>query len=151
MDDITLLSKIRPPSDNIDKLINSIYHFSESELFEYIKKYISKWIVSILDDYSNDYNVLKYTWTKICDQLQVSPKKIIIVNDIPLEHNKYSIIISICDTLTKHGYLIRSKDHIQACLGCNKGILTKNTHTYFKNRSNNIPSVWNSSCSSCLN
>lgn len=127
-----------------------------TEFFDEISVNHPNWLVSRLDGYSADLEMLNKNWENLCAQLKVSPKQIILVTYLPesdeevKENPEFTKIMEICDTLTKNGYVVRKNTQLQACSICEKAILTFEVFTYLKDKYRWANSTWSPSCSTCV-
>ena len=104
------------------------------------------WIVSICDAYSDDYDDLTRNWHACCDKLDVAPRKIFIVDDVPAtEDSSKSFLLHVIDILSATGSIVRRVQEFSACPSCRKAIPTKESYEMLKSR----PSRWSPRCQGC--
>jgi len=146
---------LRLKTDSLNEELSFITSLTEQKLFHYLDK-ISNWVTTILPSYSKDYAFLEMNWKNISNHLKVQPQKIIIVSYLPEstdDFKDYKILETLCDNLTKFGYIVRHQSQLQGCKSCDKALLTKNVYDYVRKKYNSkgsqLPSNWSEYCSTC--
>ena len=137
---------------------------NEMEQLELINQHLPGWILEAMDNYSLDYSYLEKNWHKLAEVARTRPKKIIIVDRIPLndyENDLNHLEISIlCDYMTKNGYVIRRKGELIKCPVCNKALLSEKVYDSICNIDTDniehaiilktqLPNSWDKKCSNC--
>lgn len=143
--------KYRDPNEyelkNIfDKLKECKTH---DEIHKLIDETLPGWLVDSIEDYSDDYEILRTNWYKICENLKISPKKIILVEFIGFDPKKYLLLQILCERMTREGYLIRQCNELIKCKVCNKAIPNFELYTMIKQKGYKIPKKWSSICMEC--
>lgn len=121
---------------------------SISEIEDIVEKDYPNWIVAILNDYSKDYPHLSKNWETLCQRMDVSPKKIVLVKDINFEE-KNDPKIEVCEILTKKGYVIRRMNEFVPCITCNSCIPCVEIWHLLKEKGFSVPKNWENKCSKC--
>ena len=138
---------------DLSKIENELRDLSDqNEIETYVNNIHNGLIIDIMDDYSNDYKILRDNWHKICEVCKVNPTKIITVSKLPDNNDKdFNVIHVICDTLSSMGYLIRRNQELIKCQVCGKGLLCQSLYDMFKSRNSpHLPEIWSQKCSSCI-
>ena len=113
-----------------------------------IDKTYPTWIKGMMKGYSNDYPSLQISWEKLCEQMNTTPKAIIIVDLIPASED-YILINFFAETLTLAGFIVRRKTELISCYKCGSAIPTSKFYDLLKKNGESIPSAWARSCLSC--
>jgi len=114
-----------------------------------LDKVYPKWIQGLVDDYSEDYPVLKSNWMEMCTRNKVKPTKIMIVDFVSFEQ-EYSLLRIFCEILTLSGFCVRSKQEIFPCKICKNAIPQLHIYNLLKgNGEKMIPDVWQTTCQKC--
>jgi len=144
----------------IDNLRNEIENtnkdFEEKE--EIIRKIILErfpgWILSELSFFSIDYDYLEMNWKTFCEQINTTPRKILLVSKICMDVSNpdNQDLRMLCDILTKHGYFIRSYNDYNKCSRsvCNAVIPSENIWKQMKKMNLPVPNIWSAECSTCI-
>lgn len=84
-------------------------NLDHNEIIKKLNHKFPNWINNIVDNYRKDYDYLNSNWVKLCEKLNTTPKKILLVNYLPHpnDKNKNNDILQYSDLLTKHGYVVR--------------------------------------------
>ena len=129
-----------------------IYEITSSknayEAEKVIEKHLPGWLIVSLEDYSADYPHLKQNWKTICDQIGTTPKKIILVDNIPFDPEP-TLINKICEYLTLQGYVVRISTQFVPCSVCEKAIPVEDIWRVFKEKGLSVPETWSRKCSGC--
>lgn len=141
-------------ADEIEKVLTRIGQFqTEEEAVSYIDTVIPDWIdvSSVFDRYSKDYEYLQNNWMALCEKLSTEPKRIVIVNyiDYTDQTSIGQMVISVCDYLTKNGYVVRRAGEFVACKKCHNAIPCEELHYLMKIKGAPIPDVWANRCTDC--
>ena len=113
-----------------------------------IDTYFPNWLNCILSDYSQDYDHLQRNWKYICQTIGTSQKKIVLVNGIFFDAD-HTVLNSVCEYMTRKGYIVRRVDEFTACSKCQKAIPCQEVWKVMKSKGIPCPSVWSDKCSSC--
>lgn len=117
---------------------------SQNDVFDYMKTNYPNWIIGTCDKFEIDS--LNLNWEKMCDAVNTHRKKILIVEFIYFQVDEKDTtckgLCEICNILTQEGYCVRSKDHIQKCIGCNTAVLTEKMAM-------TMEKVFNEKCKTC--
>lgn len=127
-----------------------------NELLSLIQQYTPDWIISVLDGYAPNYQILHKNWDTYCKMLKTKPQKLLIVSHIEgyeEDQKEFTPIQQACDLLTIKGYCIRRDSEFMECEGkCGKAMATKELHRKLKNH----PSIggyvrgrWSGTCTKC--
>jgi hypothetical protein len=113
-----------------------------------IETYYPNWLVLSLNGYSNDYPHLQRNWEVLCQKMNTTPQKIILVDDIvfgeiPTTLNK------ICEFMTLHGYVVRRASEFIACSVCEKAIPCIEIWRLLVERRFPVPPRWSNICIQC--
>jgi len=115
-----------------------------------LDKVFPGWIKGLVDDYSDDYPILKKNWLEMCTKNKVIPTKIMIVDFVSFEE-EYSLLRIFCEILTLSGFCVRSKQEIFPCKICKRAIPQLHIYNLMKtNGERMIPDVWQTSCQKCV-
>jgi len=106
------------------------------------------WLTGVYDAYRSDYPHLISNWLKVCKMVKTSPKKILLVKEIPhiRDENLNMKIIDYCNILARLGYIVRRESELVVCKSTGKIIPSKELHKYMltsPNLKSLIPEVWN--------
>jgi hypothetical protein len=95
------------------KLSNIEVH---DQLLKYVEEILPDWISHFISSYSHDYNFLSKNWEFICNDLKISPQKILLVKFLPSNKDSTDFlkINFVCDILTRKGYIIRRNTEFRA-------------------------------------
>ncbi len=138
---------VNPPnSKEILETMASISDSTQAELL--INKYFPDWIVHSLPRYSSDYSYLDQNWQRICDKLNVSKQKIVLVSDITFDSD-HSTINQIAELMTKHGYVVRRQSEFGFCPVCAGAIPCMEVWRLMKEKDLPVPNMWSDTCSNC--
>jgi len=141
-----------PP--NVQEYIHRFMTLSnKEEKQKFIEDTFPGWFIASSDRYCVDYPHLQLNWEAMCKTHNVQPQKIVIVDEVHFdlkeaEHN-HSLLMLICDILTKSGYVIRRKEELTGCEKCQHAMPTQALWCFLKEKSLPVPRVWSSTCSTC--
>jgi len=146
------MSEYEDPHD-IDELRSRINEMkslgSISDTINFINNYLPGWIVGILSEYSQDYPHLITNWQYLCREMKTEPKKILLVDKIIYDPDN-TLLIHLCEFITKNGYVVRRKEEFIACDRCGKVLPSQGLYEYMKTKiPNNVPERWSNKCSTC--
>ena len=139
--------KYSDPHDLKDHLKKLYSLSSPDEIQTFIENIFPGWLLISTPEYSKDYSYLQDNWDTICKLNHIKPQKIVIVDFISFDDNNYSLLQSICEIMTKKGYVVRRKGEFTGCSICDKAIPTENVWRMMKNKNLPVPSVWSDKCS----
>lgn len=98
--------------------------------------------------YSADYAYLNDNWTVVTNKIGVS-KKFIILVDLICYDEDHRLLHTICEELTKKGYVIRRKGEFIKCNKCGSALMSKDIWEYANGLKLRVPQVWSDKCSNC--
>jgi hypothetical protein len=113
-----------------------------------IETYYPNWLVLSLEGYSNDYPHFQKNWETLCQKINTTPKKIVLVNNIEFK-NDPTELNKICEFMTMHGYVVRRTNEFIACSVCEKAIPCIEIWTLLKEKRFPVPRTWSNKCSTC--
>lgn len=144
-------SKYRDP-DNIDELMNEIKECPNiSAIMDFIHKYIPGWFVTLLDSYSGDYPHFQETWIKLCIHMEISPTKIMIVDEMIFDDN-HKLIRTLSELFTRCGFSVKRKLEFIPCEVCGRAIPTEFVYQKLKRENRrDLPEKYSEYCTSCVN
>ena len=135
--------------DNAPELITKLHSLTEEkEIQQFISDNLSGWFIHLLEGYSNDYRYLQDNWKIICDKINTTPKKIVLVDDIKFDKD-HTFLQTCCEVMTKRGYVVRRASEFIVCPTCFKAIPCKDIHHLMKEKKLPVPTDWSNKCSSC--
>ena len=113
-----------------------------------INETFPNWLVCDFEGYSQDYPHLQSNWNIICQRLNTSPKRIVLVDDITFDETP-SLKNKLCEFMTSYGYCVRRKDEFVPCRVCEKAIPCIEIYTLLKEKNFNVPDTWDNKCKDC--
>ncbi len=150
MDKSEIYKDIANRDEIIEKLNEMIGEDDYKGVYEEINKIYPTWIINIIDNYSEDYKYMDSNWEIICKNLNVSKKKIILVDFIIHNSNDYKIIENICEKMTKKGFVIRRVEEFVQCVKCERIIPCKFLWEIMKIQHKlPVPENWSNKCTNC--
>ena len=151
-------SKYNDP-DSRDSILTVLEkEHDHNEVQKLIRNVFPDWLSSFTDGYSKDYPHLTKNWHTICKRIGVTPKKIVLVRNIPIQDKDKILIQAICEKMTRSGYVVRRTVEFTYCSVCKQaipteGIYNKMRETFDKlqtvNRGLVLPDVWSNKCVNC--
>jgi hypothetical protein len=143
-------------NENLETILEELKNCQMVEdIMNLVNKYYPSWIVYVLDKFSDDYPHLTYNWEHIVKLNNVKKAKIIIVDELNFGDN-YKMMNTVCEILTKSGFLVRDKKDFIKCSVCNSVLVSSSIYdilykinTNDKARKIQIPETWNNKCSTC--
>ena len=143
-------------NENLETILEELKncHMIE-DIMKLVNNYYPTWIVYILDRFSDDYPHLTYNWEHVAKLNNVKKAKIIIVDELNFGDN-FKMLNTVCEILTKSGFLVRDKKDFIKCPVCD-GVLVTNSiyHILYKINTNDgarkiqIPTSWSDKCTGC--
>lgn len=113
-----------------------------------IKKVFPDWVVTFLDDYSDDYTSLRKHWHEICVKSDVKPAQVMIVDEMKFSKS-HTLIGTFSEIFTRSGFSVRSKHEIGFCDVCNKAIPSRKVYHAMNDKSD-VPDEWSATCRDCF-
>jgi len=120
---------------------------------EFLEAEYPGWLRTVTNDYSDDYEFLRSNWKYICTKNHTSPQRIITVSAVffdkkngPLRHLG---IMSICEELTRQGYVIRRYDEFVNCPVCTRSIPAREVWESMRDKRLPVPEKWSPHCTKC--
>jgi hypothetical protein len=116
------------------------------------------WIVGFTNTYSSDYTFLRNNWFALCKSIsdmhntQVHPQKILYVDKIffdTKDNVQHSLLMFICEQLTRKGYVVRRNDELVKCFLCDKAIPSEDVWKVMKAKNLPVPESWTDCCYDC--
>ena len=141
------MSKSYRDTEELKGLMDDI---KESKSFEQavyvIDQYLRGWLLYSINGYSEDYPHFSANWKVICDKVNTTPKKIIIVRELHFTP-EYSILNNLCDFLTTLGFCVRREGEFIKCTECGDAIPSHTVWTVLKGKGIKVPKKWQTYCS----
>jgi hypothetical protein len=147
---------------DVNQLKQDFIQTLESDNVITIKNFIDNifpgWIVDYTGTYSSDYTFLRNNWFAICKSIsdmhgaQVHPQKILYVDKIffDIKDNiQHSLLMFICEQLTRKGYVVRRNDELVKCFLCFKAIPAEDVWKVMKYKKLPVPESWTDCCYDC--
>jgi hypothetical protein len=132
---------------NLDELLTELHSLPTlKEVREFIDRVYPTWLISMISEYSNDYAYMDNNWKKLCADINVNPKEIIIVDSYTLDSD-HTLIKQLCELLTRSGFVVRTKNALMPCSDCGKAIATESLYNILKENKMPVPDTWSSKCS----
>lgn len=113
-----------------------------------IQQHYPNWLILSLDGYSNDYPHLQKNWERLCSDLKVTPRKIVLVNEIVFG-DEQTTLNKICEYMTTQGYVVRRSNEFIACSHCEKAIPSMEIWRLLKEKGFPVPNIWANKCTEC--
>lgn len=113
-----------------------------------IETYFPNWLVLSLTGYSKDYPHLHRNWETLCEKMNTTPQKIILVNDIVFGESP-TTLNKICEYMTLHGYVVRRAGEFIACSVCEQAIPCIEIWSLLKEKGFPVPRTWSNKCTGC--
>lgn len=115
-----------------------------------------KWLVGMMDRYSEDYPMLKDQWDGICNYIsqkegvEITPTQIMIMRGI-FDDGKHHTLKFLCDIFTTMGFSVRNVLELTPCEVCNAALPTLQMYNSLKSQNvQNLPPYRKSTCSTCV-
>jgi hypothetical protein len=105
----------------------------------------SQYIICSFNKYSDDYPHLTKNWKFICNNLNVTPKKILLVDDIKFNGSNHLIY----ENLTKEGFVVRRKDEFIGCVYCGSAIPCQEIWKLLREKNLTNLKEWSNKCTKC--
>ena len=140
--------------ENVTELLAEFKSLSnKDDIHDFITRVFPGWLIASADRYSVDYPHLQHNWETICRKTQTQPQKIVIVDTIFFDKKEdkftHSLLTTICEVLTRYGYVVRRKEEITGCLECQSAMPTEELWGFMKQAELPVPQVWSRVCSRC--
>jgi hypothetical protein len=117
----------------------------------HIELVFPKWYIGMINTYSTDYTVLDKNWKDLCEQINTSPKAVVIISDDNFMSPDHSLSRVYCELFTKLGFCIRRSSDLITCTVCHSGIPREHLYNLLKDKcSSDVPAVWANKCSTCM-
>jgi hypothetical protein len=139
------INKYQDPHDYqniIDKLVKLP---TVGDIKMYLDDIYPNWIIKTIPTYSDDYINLYKNWKLICEQNNIKPSVIVIVDEINYDNN-HNLINFFAETMTRVGMLVRTKEEITECSKCGLAIPTLPFYNKLKIKE---PKNWSNKCINC--
>ena len=144
-------------NDSAPEWVKDFTHIKDPvEQLEFVRNFLPNWITNVIDNYSDDYNYLIQNWKLICNGMNVSPQKILLVNHLPTnkDDKDFLKINFISDLLTRNGYIIRRNNEFISCRNCLKAIPSESLYNMIREKappqiSSTTPLYYSDTCSNC--
>lgn len=142
---------IDPP--NAPELISTFKDLvQKDEIRSFIDNTFPGWLVASTDSYTVDYSYLQKNWESICESNGVKPQKIVIVKQVVFDKKdnvNHSLLMFICEQLTRMGYVIRRQEELTGCEQCFKAMVARDLWSFLRHKKLPVPMTWSSRCSEC--
>jgi len=122
---------------------------SSTESYELISSYYPGWFIDSFDGYSPDYPTLQFNWFSVCERAGVRPQKILLVSSIVFE-KEYTILCTVCEYLTRFGYVVRRVGEFTGCEKCGLAIPCEELWKNLRRQKKECPSEWSPVCQKCI-
>lgn len=103
-----------------------------NRLLEKVKVVLPGWIKEEPIQFSQDLARANLGWARLCDQLNVEPRHIVLVDNCLLDQRRHSqktlltrVVEEACNSLTRLGYHVREMKHFELCSRCREVIVAK--------------------------
>lgn len=113
-----------------------------------IEQHFPGWLVSSLDKYGSDYSYLQRNWEVICQRINTTPKKIVLVADIKFD-DEHKGVNAVAEFMTRNGYCVRRISEFQACPNCHGAIPVIEVWHLMQEKGLPVPRVWSNRCRDC--
>jgi hypothetical protein len=135
--------------NNVEQIKNHIKTLQTlGEVKNYVQEIFPNWFVTIIDDYSDDYQHLKHNWQEVCNKIGCKKTSILIVDELSHEPN-YSLILFLAELFTRSGFAVRRKSEFFPCEICGKALPSKYIWEIMKSNNFPIPENYLHKCSTC--
>ena len=115
------------------------------KILDFVNELVPEWICHVSDRYDPGYTHLQGNWEKICNELKISPQKIILVSELPdadLEDRDRTMnLLFLCDFLTNKGFVIRRNTEF---IINSRGLVIPNyeLYSFMKDKKLPVPAQW---------
>lgn len=111
---------------DLELTILKLENLETADMISWIDNIIPRWKISLCKRYADEYSVLEQNWISLCQRWNTKPKYIIIVAFIPPQQDmeKYRILWTLCNRLTKEGNVVRMDCEVVMCRVCESAILS---------------------------
>lgn len=132
---------------DLNKELTKIDNLSDYDLLRNLPSF---WLLKSCKHYTNDYIFLEKNWHNLCNQWNTTPKEILIVEFLPREQGveDYKILESLCNKLTKYGYVIRNQTELVPCEVCKNAQITEYVYKHLTHL-HTTHKEWNPICTMC--
>lgn len=145
---MNIIEKYNDPP-NVDEILEKIRTLPTiGDIKKLTDEYFPDWIVTVMDDYSDDYPHLRKNWHAICQMAKIKPTQIMIVEDI-LRGENNKLIRAFAECFTYSGFVVRRKAEFFPCDVCGKAIPSISLWQYMKDKNMNVPENWFVTCQKC--
>jgi len=118
------------------------------DVLDKIKSVYPEWIVTYINNYSDDYPTLTRNWNFICSKAQTTPTKIIIVKHIKFD-SFHVCVCAFAELLTIMGNCVRQEEDLGMCTVCGAAIPSQPMWQIMKEKGLDVPEVWSLKCKKC--
>ena len=127
--------------DNSEELIQGLSDKKTiKDVIDYIDTVFPKWIITFVNEYSPSYPSLTKNWYEICDNINVKPTAIMIVDHMQFTTD-HTLIQTFGELFTKSGFSVRDKIQFVSCIKCKKAYPTEELHVMLRNKGEQVPDV----------
>jgi hypothetical protein len=148
--------KIYEDNSNSEQIIsdfkNILSRRNPLEVQVFLENNYPGWLVGVCDGYSTDYKFLENNWKIVCDKIGVNPQRIITVQKVffdKKEDVRHHTIMTICEELTRCGYVIRRADEFINCDTCFSAMPSYEVWDHMRSKELPVPEKWDTRCSGC--
>lgn len=122
------------------------------EVKELIDEIYPTWLITLLPQYSSDYESLQTNWINVANMANVPTTQIVIVDDMIFDDN-HTLIRTFAEILTRSGFSVRRKEEFIPCQVCRNAIPTQEMYEVYskiqEQHSITLPDTWSPKCRGC--
>jgi hypothetical protein len=118
------------------------------EVMDIVEETFPGWVVSFMSGYSADYPSLTHNWHTICDDKNIAPSQVMIVDDLCFE-DTHSLIKHLGELFTMCGFVVRRKRDLIPCETCGLAIPVRFLYDKMKESGKSTPDEWSMTCVGC--
>ena len=114
-----------------------------------VDRVFPEWIVTVMNNYCEDYPHLQQNWNRICTEMKVRPAQVVIVEEL-VHDDAHSFITNVAECFTRAGFSVRRKREFVPCDGCSSAVPTQYMWQLFKEKNFTVPETWRPRCRKCI-
>jgi len=138
--------KFKDPK-NLESILSEIYNTQHMlGIKEICDKYLPDWYVTRIDDYCDDYITLRSNHIKLCKNMKVTPKGVLLVKYLSSD-NEYTLINTLAELFTRTGLAVRREDDFIQCTVCGAAIPNEMLFRKLADGNHRVPYIWSDKCS----
>ncbi len=147
------MSKYENPPNTQEFIDRFMTLTDKKEIQNFIEDTFPGWLIASTTRYCHDYPHLQLNWETICRLNNVKPQKIVVVDEVHFDRKEHahnhSLLMLICDVMTKLGYVVRRKEEFTGCESCQRAIPTALVWHLMQEKGMPVPLIWSTTCSGC--